>query len=576
MHTTFRVLSGLLFVAPISALAQGTWHYDPLDAGAGYVLGGTSFVQDDQGEGYLAFETSDLSMYFCHWTEEGWDTPQYIGGNAFLGGTSIALDSNGMPHVVWIAQIETDPSMSTSFMVNYSTWNGSAWTTEALFPVEADGKYGISLALAQDDSPRIAYYESGLPTEPRAVVFIEKNGSAWSSDTLAWSNILLPYTDAQRCSMELDAEDTPHIAFLQADDSFGDGDLIYATRPSSTWQLTTVDSISNCGHSPSLALTAYGQPRIAYFRKYPSENVAYYASLDGSAWTTSAFYPFGGYTSLALNGEGQPRIAFISSTSDDTHHVQYGVWSGSSWGFTSVDPATEVKTSVVNLALDEFEQSYITYLRDDDIEIGFAWLNLPPQDFDLLAPAHGAYVTSTPTLTWEQADHRVDYDVWYAVDPDFDPHWEFTDIQGTEFQFPAGYLSPGGTYHWKVLARDHHDGYQTWSTAPGGGGGDAYWTMNILSTGTEGQVEAELGAPYLSVSPNPSFGEAAVSFQLPWSGPVVLTVYDISGREVERFEEGALPAGQHSLIMEELPSGAYHCRLEVCGYVAAQRLVVLR
>ena len=81
-----------------------------------------------------------------------------------------------------------------------------------------------------------------------------------------------------------------------------------------------------------------------------------------------------------------------------------------------------------------------------------------------------------------------------------------------------------------------------------------------------------------SLSPNPFNPSTTISFQLPVSGHVNVTIYDISGRLVETLVNGWRAAGDHQVIFEgqNLASGIYFVRLKAGNFAQAKKMVMLK
>jgi hypothetical protein len=82
----------------------------------------------------------------------------------------------------------------------------------------------------------------------------------------------------------------------------------------------------------------------------------------------------------------------------------------------------------------------------------------------------------------------------------------------------------------------------------------------------------------LSVEPNPFVTRAVLRYRLPEAGPVRLTVYDVSGRQVARVVDAVRDAGPGEAVLDgaALRSGVYRCRLEAGGRSVECTLVRLR
>ena len=100
-------------------------------------------------------------------------------------------------------------------------------------------------------------------------------------------------------------------------------------------------------------------------------------------------------------------------------------------------------------------------------------------------------------------------------------------------------------------------------------------------------VPAEAGAPLAlrldPVYPNPFQTETRLNFSIPRSGPVRLTIFDVSGRRVVTVLDRALPSGWRSIGWDgrgrsgrPVPSGTYFAKLEQAGRVQTRKVVVAR
>lgn len=82
----------------------------------------------------------------------------------------------------------------------------------------------------------------------------------------------------------------------------------------------------------------------------------------------------------------------------------------------------------------------------------------------------------------------------------------------------------------------------------------------------------------LSVFPNPFNSSAKISFSLPQSGEVKITVYDILGKEKSCLVHSTLSAGEHFATFNgtEIASGIYFLRMEAGGNVQTKKMMLLK
>ena len=83
--------------------------------------------------------------------------------------------------------------------------------------------------------------------------------------------------------------------------------------------------------------------------------------------------------------------------------------------------------------------------------------------------------------------------------------------------------------------------------------------------------------PYIEIYPNPSIGSVKIQYNLPISGSLNISIYDISGRVVRTLIDGRKSTGDHAMTWNHasLPSGVYFCRLITGGSNEVKRVVLL-
>jgi hypothetical protein len=77
--------------------------------------------------------------------------------------------------------------------------------------------------------------------------------------------------------------------------------------------------------------------------------------------------------------------------------------------------------------------------------------------------------------------------------------------------------------------------------------------------------------------PNPFHGSTAISYSLPQSSQVTLTIYDITGRLVETLVNETQEPGIHRVRWnrDTDPSGVYFYRLKAGEFVETRKMVVV-
>ena len=138
---------------------------------------------------------------------------------------------------------------------------------------------------------------------------------------------------------------------------------------------------------------------------------------------------------------------------------------------------------------------------------------------------------------------------------------------------------PAGTY----LVRVSHKG-SLWSGLDQAYSLAASVSLAGAPVGVDEVTAAAGGASGQTIHPNPFPGSTTISYRIPQSATVDLTVFDVRGRQVRTLERGAArEAGAHRVAWDgrddagrPLPAGVYFSQLEAGGVRSTEKLVLLR
>ncbi len=99
-------------------------------------------------------------------------------------------------------------------------------------------------------------------------------------------------------------------------------------------------------------------------------------------------------------------------------------------------------------------------------------------------------------------------------------------------------------------------------------------TTEIISNGTTVPDKFNLMQNY----PNPFNPETSISFDLPQSSIVKLTIYDLSGKETALLVNRQLNAGNYTInwIASALPSGVYFYKIEAGDFISIKKMVLVK
>jgi hypothetical protein len=137
-----------------------------------------------------------------------------------------------------------------------------------------------------------------------------------------------------------------------------------------------------------------------------------------------------------------------------------------------------------------------------------------------------------------------------------------TSTTATDYSWTDGELTNGVTYHFVLTAVD------------GNGGRSEIGTIDATPLASAVVTAYSLAQNY----PNPFNPETSISFDLLDAGLVNLKVYNVLGQAVAELVNRNMEAGRHLVSFQagDLPSGIYLYRLEVNGFVAQKKMVLMK
>lgn len=192
-----------------------------------------------------------LHLKYAHFDGSTWYTETVDPRSSTGKFNSLALDSQGMPHIAY-----SDVDIGD---LRYASWDGSEWHFSAPDTHQsADGWVGIGASLELDKSgqPHIAYVDVGHKRIKYAS-WTAKSG--WQAEAVDALNGRVDNID--RVSLKIDSKNRPHIAYWDS----GLGVLRYATLAANGWKTETVDAGNNVGLYPSLAIDSHDDIYISYY-----------------------------------------------------------------------------------------------------------------------------------------------------------------------------------------------------------------------------------------------------------------------------------------------------------------------
>lgn len=272
-----------------------------------------------------------------------WEVQAIEAGVRATGATSLALDSEGRPHVAY-----TDLARG---MVAYARWNGVQWVNETAaqdgFPLGM-----VSLALDTRDLPHISYFDA----RERVIKYANFDGFAWRVLTVDRSHF------EGYSSIALDPEATPHIAYV-----LSTGKLRMARLAGSVWTLENADPDVVIARYPSLAFNSIGRPQIAY----TGNGMLLHAEWIGYRWIIEVVDEETSpeFVSMRLDASDVPNIGYRNSIQRE---LRFAWRETGAWHRVVVDTLGDVGWDA-GLALDMSGNPHLSYYDRDQSLLKYSY-----------------------------------------------------------------------------------------------------------------------------------------------------------------------------------------------------------
>ena len=206
--------------------AQGEWQAEPVGSGPQTYRWGASVAVDPAGVPWVSYyDGATAALMLAGRGTEGWQV-ETVDDDADTGLYSeLVIDPEGGQHISYLERLgETEGTVKYAFREGpQGEWDISAVDDlGALFIGFTGARNLTSVALAPDSSPWVAYSDEQVMSLAHLV------DGDWQIETVTEAG---EAPLGQIVSLEIDAQDRPHVAFAEVTDkSQLDGSVWYATR----------------------------------------------------------------------------------------------------------------------------------------------------------------------------------------------------------------------------------------------------------------------------------------------------------------------------------------------------------
>ncbi len=308
--------------------------------------------------------------------------------------------------------------------------------------------------------------------------------------------------------------------------------------------VTALDRNHNEGDTSNVLLVAPPTPPLAVYPANGSTGIA-----DVARFTWSPTSPSSGYRlQVAVDSTFVSGVAIDDSTVTDTSYAITGL-DGHTTYYWRVRAANAAGTG--------------SYSSVHSFTTGFPASPVPVSPANLLLD-----VPLALTFSWNMSATASSYRFQLSIVADFSVLLlDSSNIADTTLDVTG--LQLNRIYNWRVSATSGL-GTSPWSPA------FRFRTVQVSDIAAEPELPSSYG---LSQNfPNPFNPTTRIRFSVPNAGRVLITVFDLLGREETTLVDSEMPAGTYTVAWDasRAASGTYFYRMQSGGFVDTKRMLLLR
>jgi len=345
----------------VPTFSHAAWKVKTLSKGGA----SNSIAVDSSGNPHISYlddsNPSDYVLRHAFFNGKSWQSEVVDSGNVGWD-NSIAVDSLGHIHVSYF---KADKGGG----LRYAYFDGTTW---GITSVDATGGYSTSIAVDNNNLPRISYVDSST-----SLKYAQFDGTDWKVETI-------PRASAFRIggtSLAIGPLGDANIGFTDVSNFTT---IRWATNLSGSWVIGQV----GYGYQPSLALDSEGKPHIVF--NSGTSNGIFYSSYDGVQWVTQnltdlaasalGIEGIGEFPAIALDSQDRPHVTYalyVRVGGSSVEPLIYARFNGVGWEFEVVDYKNSAYQNFI--ALDPWDLPHVSY-RQNNGKLKYANTGIkPPQ-----------------------------------------------------------------------------------------------------------------------------------------------------------------------------------------------------
>jgi hypothetical protein len=347
------------------------WSIETIDGGT---LSGSGFGEfsslaiDSTDKPHISYKGNGWEVRYAHWTGSSWDIESIYPNPQVVDSTSLVLDSNNNPHIVYADRYNEE--------LVYATRTSDGWTAESV-DSSLGSIWDASFELDGEDNPHITISSYTISSDTSIQYDFEyytlTNG-VWNSEPINTDSSI----KVAEHSLKLDTNNNPHVSYQAQDTTNSDYAIRYAALRNNQWQVEILDTESDYFAFPSIALDSNNYPSICYLLDRDLDYEYYshydydlkYVKWSGTLWNSeiadTGSGKVGTYSSIAIDGNDDLHVSYYDEVHGDLRYAFYsdGIWELSLIAAGAYGPGYRHSHDVglwTSIAVDSSEQPHIAY-----------------------------------------------------------------------------------------------------------------------------------------------------------------------------------------------------------------------
>ncbi|MHA1299026.1 MAG: sialidase family protein [Candidatus Helarchaeota archaeon] len=230
---------------------------------------------------------NDIEIMYANYTGSGWSNATVISDDSTGWNTglslypSIAVDNNGIVHVVWEDNTPWPSVWGTDFEIMYANYTGSGWSNATVISDDSTGwntgnSYSSSIAIDNNGIVHVVWRDGtpGVWGSDLEIMYANYTGSGWSNATVI-SDDSTGWNDKDSYGPSIAVDNTGILHVVWEDETDGvwgtDTEIMYANYTGTGWSKATVISDDSTGwndkdsYEPSIAVDNNGIIHVVWY-----------------------------------------------------------------------------------------------------------------------------------------------------------------------------------------------------------------------------------------------------------------------------------------------------------------------